>query len=77
MLGLPRLPKAERQRHCSANMTDFTLYSKDEFDKNIVKFTYKNAFPVSLGQIDYNYRTETEIETTFEFAFSQLLVELL
>lgn len=58
-------------------MTDMVLYAKDEFDKNKVKFTYKNAFPVSLGQIDYNYRTENEIETTFEFAFSQLLVELL
>lgn len=58
-------------------MTDMTLYAKDEFDKNKVKFTYKNAFPVSLGQIDYNYRTEDEIETSFEFAFSQLLVELL
>jgi len=58
-------------------MTDMTLFAKDEFDKNKVKFTYKNAFPVSLGQIDYNYRTEGEVETSFEFAFSQLLVELL
>jgi hypothetical protein len=58
-------------------MADMTLYAKDEFDKNVVKFLYKNAFPVSLGQINYNYRTEGEIETTFEFAFSQLLVELL
>ena len=58
-------------------MTDMTLYAKDEFDKNKVKFTYKNAFPVSLGAINYNYRTEGEVETTFEFAFSQLMVELL
>jgi len=58
-------------------MADMTLYAKDEFDKNKVKFTYKNAFPVGLGQIDYNYRTEGEVETTFEFAFSQLMVELL
>ena len=58
-------------------MADMTLYAKDEFDKNVAKFLYKNAFPVSLGQINYNYRTEGEIETTFEFAFSQLLVELL
>tara|TARA_R110001599_G_scaffold10207_1_gene50542 strand:+ start:2045 stop:2650 length:606 start_codon:yes stop_codon:yes gene_type:complete len=58
-------------------MADMTLYAKDEFDKNKVKFTYKNAFPVSLGAINYNYRTEGEVETTFEFAFSQLMVELL
>ena len=58
-------------------MADMTLYAKDEFDKNKVKFTYKNAFPVTLGAINYNYRTEGEVETTFEFAFSQLMVELL
>jgi len=56
--------------------TDITLYAKDEFDKNIVKFTYTKAFPVNLGGIDFNYRQSGEIETTFEFAFSQLLVEL-
>lgn len=56
--------------------TDITLYAKDEFDKNIAKFTYTKAFPVNLGGIDFNYRQTKEIETTFEFAFSQLLVEL-
>ena len=57
-------------------LADFTIYAKDEFDKNITKFVYTNAFPVNLGGINYNYRTPGEIETTFEFAFSQLLVEL-
>ncbi len=57
-------------------LSDFVIYAKDEFDKNITKFTYKKAFPVSLGGISYNYRTPGEIETTFEFAFSQLIVEL-
>ena len=56
--------------------TDITLYALDEFDKNKVKFVYTNAFPVNLGGIDFNYRQAGEIETTFEFAFSQLLVEL-
>ena len=46
-------------------------------DNNIVKFTYTKAFPVGLGEISFNYRTAGEIETTFEYAFSQLLVELL
>jgi hypothetical protein len=56
--------------------TDFTVYAKDEFDQNIVKFTYTKAFPVKLGSIDYSYRDEAEIETTFEFAFSQFFTEL-
>jgi len=54
----------------------FTIYAKDEFDANVVKFTYTKAFPVSLGPINFNYRSPEENETTFEFAFSQLLVEL-
>ena len=57
--------------------TDFTIYAKDEFDTNIVKFTYTKAFPVALGGIDYNYREPGEIETNFTFAFSQFLAELL
>ena len=57
--------------------TDFSLYAKNEFDEDIVKFTYTTAFPVSLGKIDFNYREPGEIETSFEFAFSQLLVELI
>ena len=60
----------------SEYQTDFTVYAKDEFDQNIVKFTYTKAFPVSLGDITYNYREENEIETTFEFAFSQFYADL-
>ena len=56
--------------------TDISLIALDEFDKGKVKFVYTKAFPVSLGGINFNYRTPGEIETTFEFAFSQLKVEL-
>lgn len=61
----------------SLYQADITLYAKDEFDKNKVKFVYTKAFPVNLGGIDFSYRDAGEIETTFEFAFSQLKVELL
>ena len=78
----PAIATSNRNKVKSPNPTslyqaDITLYAKDEYDKNIVKFIYTNAFPVNLGGINFNYRTEGEIETTFEFAFSQLLVELL
>lgn len=59
-----------------AYQTDFTIYAKDEFDQNVVKFTYTKAFPVALGNIDYNYREPGEIETSFTFAFSQFFAEL-
>jgi hypothetical protein len=57
--------------------TNFTLYGKDEFDTNVIKFTYTKAFPVSLGSFTYNYRDPSELETTFEFAFSQFYAELI
>lgn len=57
--------------------TDFTIFGKDEFDNNVIKFTYTKAFPVALDPIDYNYREANEIETSFEFAFSQFFAELL
>ena len=67
---------SEKKLAPSEYQTDFTVYAKDEFDQNIVKFTYTKAFPVSLGDITYNYREENEIETTFEFAFSQFYADL-
>lgn len=54
-----------------------TLYSMDEYNKKTVQFDYLGVLPVSLGQIDYNYRTTEEIETTFEFSFSKLTPKLL
>ena len=49
----------------------------DEFNKNVIKWDYTKAFPVSLGEINYNYRTGDEIESTFEFAFHEVVVTLL
>ncbi len=56
--------------------TDLSIYGKDEFDNNVIKFTYTKAFPVSLQSIDYNYRDSDEIESSFTFAFSQFFAEL-
>lgn len=67
-LPLPLQPKSYQ--------TDLTIYGKDEFDNNVIKFTYTKAFPVSLQSIDYNYRDSDEIESSFTFAFSQFFAEL-
>ncbi len=82
LLNTPNIATANKNFNVSDGppvqyQADITLYGKDEFDNNIIKFLYKNAFPVSLGNIDFNYRSADEIETTFEFGFSQLNVELL
>ena len=82
LMETPTIPTKSRNKDRSLTppeeyQTNITLYAKDEFDKEIVKFTYTKAFPVSLGAINWNYRTDAEVETTFEFAFSQLLVDLM
>ena len=56
--------------------TDMTLYGINEYNKETISFTYKYAFPTALGEITYNYRTPGEVETSFTFAFTQLLVNL-
>ena len=57
--------------------TTFTLYGLNEYNKNSIQFTYENAFPVSLGEIGYNYQDSGEITSSFTFSFSQLNVNLL
>ena len=52
-----------------------TVYAKDEFDTNVMKFTYTKAFPVMLGGITYSYRDAEEIDSSFTFAFSQFISE--
>jgi len=55
---------------------DISLFLLDEYDKRIVEFLFKKAFPTSLGGMNLNYRTSDEIETTFSFAYSQFIVKL-
>ena len=57
--------------------TDFTLYGRDEYNNDIVKWVYKSAFPTELSEINYNYRTAQEIESSFQFAFTEVYCELL
>ena len=54
-----------------------TMYALDEYNKKVARFDYLGVLPVSLGEIDYNYRSAEEIETTFEFSFSKLTPTLL
>ena len=56
--------------------TDFTLFGLNEANKNAIEFTYTKAFPTALGEISYNYRDTDEIESSFTFSFTQMLVKL-
>lgn len=57
--------------------TDMTLYGLDEYENKRIEFTYTKAFPVTLGNLEYNYRTSDEVESSFTFVYSQLHTKLL
>ena len=57
--------------------TDMTLYGLDEYENKRIEFTYTKAFSVTLGNLEYNYRTSDEIESSFTFVYSQLHTKLL
>lgn len=56
--------------------TTATLFGLDEFDQKKIQFDFIGVVPVKLGGINYDYRTEDEIETYLEFSFSQMLAKL-
>ena len=57
--------------------TDLTIYGKDEFNNNRIKFTYTKAFPTTVDGIQYSYQIPDEITSGFTFVYSQLHTEVL
>lgn len=57
--------------------TDFKLIGLNDFDKPMIEWTYKNAFPISLGELTYNHRDAKELDTSFQFVFSHMEVNLI
>jgi hypothetical protein len=57
--------------------TNLSIFGKDEFNNNKIKFTYTKAFPTTLEAITYNYQTPDEIKSGFTFVYSQLHTEII
>jgi len=57
--------------------TIMTVYAKNEYDQDVIKFNFSNAFITQLGGINYSYRDSGEIESSFQFAFNQLTIDLI
>lgn len=57
--------------------THISLIGLREYNEKIIKFTYYDAFPVSLGGFEFDYRRAEEIGCQFDFAFSQFDIELI
>jgi len=57
--------------------TNIIMTSLDEYDKDKAEFEFRQAFPVRLGDYNYNFRDPEEITCDFEFVFNQLDMKLL
>ena len=57
--------------------TTFSIFGLDEYNNQIIEFIYHNAFITNLGPINYSYRNTDYIESTVQFQFSQLDIQLL
>lgn len=57
--------------------TDISIFALDEFNNKTVEFKYHKAFITDLGGIEYDYQKDTQIKSSFEFAYSQFYMDLL
>ena len=57
--------------------TNLTIFGKDEFNNNRIKFTYTKAFPTTIEAVNYNYQNADEITSGFTFVYSQLHTEVI
>ena len=71
------LADAEVKNPFEVYATTISVFGLDEYDNKKIQFDFRGVVPVKLGQIQYNYRTEAEVESTFEFSFSQMIAKLL
>lgn len=56
---------------------DMTVYVKDEYNVDIMKYTYESALPIRLSEVNWNYKNGKEIQATATIAYSNILMELL
>lgn len=56
---------------------DFIITAKDDYHNDIIQWTYKSAFPVTLGEINYSYRDAEEVDCSFSFVFRRIETNLL
>jgi hypothetical protein len=57
--------------------TTVSLFGLNEYNKAVIEFTYYNCFIIGLGSINYNYRENTPIDSSFKLQYSQFDVKLL
>jgi len=55
----------------------FTIVALDEYDSEIAKWEFRNAYPISLGSLNISPRESTELETTVTFRANQVKMILI
>ena len=69
-----------REIKVDENFNDYqvnlTIFGKDEFNNNRIKFTYTKAFPTTIENIQYDYQNPEELLSGFTFVYSQLHTEV-
>jgi hypothetical protein len=55
----------------------FNIFALDEFNNKTIAFTYNNAFPTTLSELNFSNQDPSEITCTVTFVFDQLNVSLL
>lgn len=62
----------ESYRKC---VKDLSIIQLDEYNNKIMKFTYTDAYPISLGGYNPDYQKGDEINCSAEFMYNQFIPE--
>lgn len=57
-------------------ITDIKVSGIDEYNNNVIDYTFTRCLPIEIGAIDYNYQQTNEIESSFMFQFHQLKIKI-
>ena len=52
-----------------------SLIAMDEYEKDTIMWTFKNAFPVKISSLNLDYTSSEEITCSVDFVFSQMYVK--
>lgn len=69
--------KVVTSKDYSDYLTTITVFGKDEYNVDVIRFDYINCLPVSVGDFSYNFQQTNQIESNFEFVCSQFEVTLI
>ena len=69
--NLLNLNKNNIQEAFKDYVCDLSIYVCDEFDKQLIKFVYTNAFPCELSKIETSYTNGDEVDCNAIFKYSQ------